>query len=263
MKWFRRKRDKKPHLDMSEYKMHLTMRAMCLFEHLTGKSFYESNEDDALIIMYCCFVSSNDVGVTYKAFEYFIEDKDVQNWLTREYLKEVRYLQQDFNPTGDVTTPEEEKKDNKDGATKATDVAAVLIIQGGLDPHYVYDEMRVWEIPHYYTVMENMKKEEYERERFFTYLSISPHIDTKKCKSPEDLTKFPWEKTSKEKATDDLQSKQDMILATLMAMNKKKEESTDGEPDTISRPGDTPAAVDETQAVGGSGEDGNSSQGLE
>lgn len=33
-------------------------------------------------------------------------------------------------------------------------------------------------------------------------MNISPHIDTKKCKSPEQLLPFPWEKAAKQKKFD-------------------------------------------------------------
>ena len=44
---------------------------------------------------------------------------------------------------------------------------------------------------------ENKKKEELELDRMWTYLNMSPHIDTKKCKGPDKLFPFPWEKEEK------------------------------------------------------------------
>ena len=48
-------------------------------------------------------------------------------------------------------------------------------------------------IPSLIAVLDKKKREEMENSRLWTYISILPHIDSKKIKSPTDLLPFPWE----------------------------------------------------------------------
>ena len=51
------------------------------------------------------------------------------------------------------------------------------------------------------------KKESLEKDRLWTYRNISPHINTKKCKSPDKLLPFPWEiQEKKEKQIKELEN---------------------------------------------------------
>ena len=75
-----------------------------------------------------------------------------------------------------------------------TDYATSLIIDYGVDAHYVMYEMKLWEIPLFFEAVSTKMMRDMEQKRFWTYLNIMPHIDTKKCKSPEALLPFKWEK---------------------------------------------------------------------
>ena len=57
-------------------------------------------------------------------------------------------------------------------------------------------EMELWEIQPYLNAADIQRKAELVEKRFWTYLTIAPHIDGKKIRKPEDLVPFEWEKKS-------------------------------------------------------------------
>lgn len=127
-------------------------------------------------------------------------DKKVAKWVTEQYENEAAI--KDML----VGIPDKEEDDNNNAngeddtkEVTMTDVVASLIMQYHLDPNYVMDRMQLWEIKPYFKCAENLKKAEMVEKRFWTYLTVMPHIDTKKCKSPEKLVPFAWE--AKEKST--------------------------------------------------------------
>ena len=88
-----------------------------------------------------------------------------------------------------------------------TDFATSLVIDYGMDAKYVMYEMDIWEIEEYFEAVNTHIRKEMELERFWTYIKILPHIDSKKCKSPEALVPFDWEReTRKKKAEQELKN---------------------------------------------------------
>lgn len=69
-----------------------------------------------------------------------------------------------------------------------------------MEPHYVNYELDIWEMGQYFDMIDLKTKKELIEKRFWTYLNMAPHIDTKKCKGPESLIKFEWEQEQKNKA---------------------------------------------------------------
>ena len=61
------------------------------------------------------------------------------------------------------------------------------------------DEMDISDIPVFIEAYEKKKREEMEASRLWTFLSVAPHIDTKKIRSVEDFFLFPWEIEGKKK----------------------------------------------------------------
>lgn len=203
--------------DFNKYKIKISVRSLCFFEMFSGRKYSEGIGEDILLFMYCVLMANNpELRFSYGAFEMLMNDADFSKWITGKF-NEISSFDNQIIPK-EVVVNNENKTE-----VSVKDVASMLIVKFGLDPRYVYDEMDMWEVEGYFKVIEDMRKERYEEKRLFTYLTISPHIDTKKCKGPESLMPFPWEKSSKEKAADDLKSKRDMILATLAKMNNKEE----------------------------------------
>ena len=210
-------------MDFDKYKFRLCIKACCLYEQLTGRNFFKlSAIDDIAELLYACLVVSNDnLLMTFDTFKTFASDKKVARWMIKEYSRISDFIKQ-FQK--DEEGEKEEKKDAEKDAEeiRMTDVAAALIVRHGLDAHYVMYEMDLWEINPYLNAAEEKKKAELVTQRFWTYLTLSPNINTKKIKSPEELVPFDWEKGNN-KAQKDLEENAAAAFAFLSG-NKKEEE---------------------------------------
>lgn len=183
------------------YKIALNVKSCCLFEQMFGKNFLKMTDDeDMLELMYCCVVVNNPtLMMTYKVFKEFIKDPKVAKWLEKEYRKISEFNSQIIGVV-EVKGVEEKGEENEEAdELTMTDVAAALIVRYGMDPHYVMFEMSMWEIQPYLNAAEIQRKADLVTQRFWTYLTIAPHIDAKKIKRPEDLVPFDWEKHENKK----------------------------------------------------------------
>lgn len=208
--WFKKKKkEEKPveipkKMDFTKYKMKLTIKSICMFEKLADKSFYKFEEDDALVLMYCVFVCSNGLVFNLSTFPYLLEDARVAKWLSAEFTKLLDFIGQFRKEVEDTQADSGETKD-----ITITSIANSLIVQYGVDAHYVMEEMGLWEIEPFYEAAESMVHEKYEEQRLWTYLSMLPHIDGKKLNKPEKLLPFPWEaENRKKKAEEELKNNQ-------------------------------------------------------
>lgn len=119
------------------------------------------------------------------------------------------------------------KKGNGGGGdeTTITKIASALIVQHHLDANYVMEKMQLWEVVPYFQVADDVRKMELVDKRFWTWLSICPHIDSKKIKSADQLFKFEWEKDGNKKTwyQEDLDKKTDLIKAFFEGQRKRKQ----------------------------------------
>lgn len=193
-------------MDWKNYKIKLTVRAMCLFEQMKNKSFFECDEEDALFVMYVAFIANNDLCMTYKVFLNMLEDKKVLGWIQRELEKYNKYNDQFNQAVSEI-------KESSDEVVFISQLAAQLIVSYGLPPDYVMNQMELWEFKEYFKAAEHRKKEQLTEQRLWTYLTILPQVDGKKMKSPEKLIQFPWETDKQKKsALEDLNSKSEQIM---------------------------------------------------
>lgn len=216
-------------MDFSNYKLRLNIKSCCLYEQITGKNFLKlGNEEEVLELVYCCLVANNpSLLMTYKVFQNLMTDKKVARWITKEYEKISEFNAQ--IRTKQVSEPAtEEKKEEPVEELNITDIASTLIIRYGMDAHYVMYEMELWEIEPYLNAAEIKRKNELVTQRFWTYLTIAPNINTKKVRSPEELVPFDWEK-KKEDVKKTLDDNTAAAVAFLRGNRNKKEEKEDGE----------------------------------
>lgn len=188
-------------MDFSQYKLRLNIKACCLYEQITGNNFLKmSTVDDMLELVYCCLVTNNpSLLMTYKVFQTLVKDKKVSNWINKEYgrLSEFSAQIKSSIKTDEKVEEGDEKAEDVEEVTM-TDVAAALIVRHGVDAHYVMYDMDLWEIEPFMNAADVQRKSDLITQRFWTYLTIAPNIDTKKVKSPEDLVPFEWEKRDEE-----------------------------------------------------------------
>ena len=209
MKLFRRKK-KVEGINFDKYKMKITIKSICMFEHLAGKSFYKFNDEDVVTLLYCIFVCSNNLDYRLSTFNYLLEDIRVSKWFGEKFMGLMDYIKQ--FPQKDV----EESESKSDESPYISDLASMLIINYGVDAKWVMEDMELWQIDNLFKAAEEKTKSHYEEERLWSYLSILPHVDGKKLSKPEKLLPFPWEKENrKKKAQTELKNNEYAIKHTI------------------------------------------------
>lgn len=214
-------------MDMGNVKLKLNIRAMCLFEEISSKSVMDiADEMDVFQMLYACLVTNNEEwsNMSFDVFTLACQNEKLVKALIKEYTKIEGYLKQ-FRI---ATAKEGEEHEDEGASMKISDAAYTLIAKLGIDPHYVMYEMELWEFKHYFEVYEQMQKDELIDKRLWTYIQISPHIDHKKCKSPEKMLPFPWEKEGKKEKERDLEKNKAGIMGFL---SKQKKKDGEGGPD--------------------------------
>lgn len=208
--------------DFDNYKIRLNVATARLFEQLTGKSFFKMGDSDSLQLAYCSLAANNDLTITFDVFLYMIENKKVADWLVKEMEKITKFQEQLKYVRNSKIEKLNEGAEEEIVSTDmmVSDFASALIINYGMDPHYVNYEMALYEMEDYFYAAEMKRRSDLEEKRLFTYLEMLPHLDPKKKRTPEDILPFPWEtREKKANAAKDLKDKQEMIMATFAAMN--------------------------------------------
>lgn len=212
--WFKKKEVEVPKpqkMDFGNYNMRLTIKAICMYEKMSGNSFFRFDmANDIVVLLYCIFYTSNNVEIKYSTFVKMLENEQVSKWVALKYKDIIEGVQQ-FSKSD-----KEDVEDVENGKLTMTDVATSLIIDYHVDAHYVMYEMNVWEVEPFFTACDASVKRRYEEQRLWTYLDVMPHIDTKKVKGPDQLLPFPWEKEMKKKKVEqDLKNNEYAIKHTI------------------------------------------------
>lgn len=187
---------KKNKMDLSMYKMKLNLKSICYFEKISGKSFFDFDEEDVIYMLYATFIVNNpDTNMPFNIFTGILENEQISKWIVSKYQDVITLIYQ-FNQSQDENKQEKFTMEN---SATMTDFATSLVIDYGMDVKYVMYDMDLWEIQEYYEAVNTHIKKEMEMERFWTYIKVAPHIDIKKIKSPEKLVPFDWEKEENKK----------------------------------------------------------------
>lgn len=205
-------------MKFDDYSLKITMKACMMYEQITGKNFFLLNtEEDAVYLMYCAFCVNNNQNITFNAFLILLEEKKVSVWFTEEYKRIGEFMAQ-FHINDKSSDDVEEEDNNKRELPNLTDTISALIFQYHLDINYVMEKMDLWEIMIYMKSADSQYKMEMEEKRLFTYIQVLPHIDGKKCKSPDKLLPFPWEKMDRKKRAEDELKKNEFAIKNTIGM---------------------------------------------
>lgn len=208
--------------DYQDFKLKINMKTILLYEEMSGKSFYEVGGEDIMLLIYCSLVVNNDLSITKNHFDIIMKNEKIARELMTKCQSELDFIQQ-FIKTDDKVKQETEEveKDNK-----VSNVVNMILLQNNLDINYVMYEMRLWELAPLIKTIEEKTKVDMVEKRFWAYLNICPHIDSKKIKGPEDILPFPWEKDNKKEAA--LKFMDDNNEAIKAFFNKNKKEDGEG-----------------------------------
>lgn len=214
-------------MDLSQYKMRLNVKSICYFEKISGKSFFNFNEDDIIYMLYATFLTNNpDTNISFNVFTGILENEQISKWMIGKY-QDVTSLISQFNKEQEMNKVEKFSMEN---TATMTDFATSLVIDYGMDAKYVMYDMDLWEIQEYYEAVNTYIKRKMELERFWTYIKVAPHIDTKKIKGPENLIPFDWEREEKKKKVNQDMENNEFAIKNMIGKNifgkpiEKKEE---------------------------------------
>lgn len=188
-----------------DYTLKLNIKSIVLYERLTNESFslFKPDIERVLPLLYSMLVANNDFTSTYEdAVEYLFSDEEFLSDLTKK-LESLLKFQSQFSTTNFYQEEIEEFKeeikiDKPEKPIFVNQLIPILVSDCGLSIEYVMNDMHYSEIDLYIHYKDEKYKAEMEDKRFWTYLSMLPHIDSKKCKI-ENLIEFPWEKDKKKK----------------------------------------------------------------
>ena len=161
----------------------INIKTLCLYERLTGKSALSvESEEDIFYMLYCIFVMSNHERIDFPAFCSLIENPKLLKELINQYEAYMKFNQQ-FNHQFQKEQPKEDNKDTKE-IPKITDLVGFCVSVIGIDPEYTMEKMELWELDNYIsTYLKHKEGEDKERlieNRLWTFLTMSPHITSRR-----------------------------------------------------------------------------------
>lgn len=182
----------------------LTVKAVIRWEQLTGRPFsslnYSDNEDVEKLL-YVSALCSADNPCTFEVFQSILKNQRLLKGFVQEIEKDGKIVAQ-FQQMHTNSLSGQES--GEPGYFK--DIVYMLI-QAGVNPHYLMNEAELCDLPELISAYERNKKEQMEASRLWTFLTILPHIDSKKIQSAKDIYPFPWEMDEeKEKANQTIQN---------------------------------------------------------
>ena len=182
-------------INNTEYKLKYTFRALMLFEQITNKMFTIETFTDQLIFFYCILVSSNTENtLTYDQFMNALDDNPS--------------LLQDFKKF------------------LITEIYQTLVIQCGISPDYVLDNMQMYEVQPLIQSMHLKYKESWEQSRMISY--IMAQVNSTKTLKPTDIIKFAWDEESNSEETNKVMSDGDIKRLRLKAQEYLQKVNTNG-----------------------------------
>jgi hypothetical protein len=193
-------------MEKLNYTLKLNIKSIVLYERLTQNPFasFTPTIENVLPLLYCMLAANNEFTSSYEeTVEYLFSDENFLSDLTIKLESLLKFQGQFSNATFYKEEIEEEYKEDKNKSNEdkpifISQLIPILVSDCGLDINYVLEDMHYSEIDIYIHYRDEKNKSSMEDKRFWTYLSMLPHIDSKKCKM-ENLIEFPWEKDKKKK----------------------------------------------------------------
>lgn len=191
----------------------MSIKSIVLFEKMTNVPFSDisfsedsilNNPEIFLKLLYCILLSheENNVNCTFEdACKNIFNDQNLvlfSSMITNEMnvLNQFIYNQQ-VKKIDSASLKENKTQEKKSVYMK--DLVPILILDCGLSPDYVLNELSYTDIDMYFKYREDKHKNDLEEKRLFTFLTVLPHIDGKKIKTPQKFYTFPWEKEDAKK----------------------------------------------------------------
>ena len=197
-----------------ELNLRLSMKSVLMYEKMTGKPFsLMENEEDIKIFMYCVFVCSTDLRITFPVFCNMLERKKFASKIEIEF-KRIWGFEQQFPHKADEP---QESGETVGKELKMTDYINTLVFDYGLSIDYCMNTMDLWELEALYEAAESHMHTDMEDKRLWAYIQMLPNFDKKhKNMTPEKFLPFPWEgENHKKKAEQGLENEKERAKTVL------------------------------------------------
>lgn len=211
-----------------KYNIRLNIKSIVLYEKLTQESFayFDGTIDKIIPLLYCMLVANNDYKETYEdTVRYLFKDESLMKDLGERLEKQMRFQSQFKTIFKEEEINLSDKTDNTSNEKQVfiTQMIPILVVDCGLDINYVLNEMQYTDIDLYIKYKDDKERSKLEEKRLFTYLTVLPHIDSKKCPI-EKFLPFQWEeKEKKEKGFREIEKNQHLLQEFLKTKNNKIE----------------------------------------
>ena len=203
---------------LKDYRLKVNLKAACEFEYLTGKPYNEMDgPEDIIRFFYCILTANNDIEFTYDIFLKLFNNKKVFSEVM-EAMDNIAKMQNQYNPLPKANKIYDDEEEGEE-KTKLwmNDVANYLIVNCGIDAHYVMYEMDLREIMGIVEQSIIKYRNDLDIKRYLAFLDMSPLRLNNKVKGPEDVMPFSWDKPkTKELGKDETSA----ALAFLKKTNK-------------------------------------------
>lgn len=175
--------------------LRLSLRAVCLYEQITARSFSTldlSDGADVEALSYALWYYATDEAQTLDRWRVALEAPSLATHLARELERVLSLLEQ-------LSIQRASASSEGEGDAQPAHMTPIITrLAYSLGAEFVLDRMELWELPHYLESEEQRRRQELEEQRLFTWLSMLPHLSKDSARSAEELLPFPWEAERKE-----------------------------------------------------------------
>lgn len=151
-------------MDMKDLKLNFNIKALLLYERLTGESFFSIDYEDSeqfKKLLYCCLISGSVTKYTYEVFENMINSsKKIASVLMNEFKEIIEFNKQFIS---DIAN---QNKNNQSESSKLADIIPILVKDCNLSIYYVMNDMQIQEIPTFINYSNRVKQEDLQLQRF-------------------------------------------------------------------------------------------------
>lgn len=189
-----------------------------MYEKMTGKAFGNLVEEEEIKkFMYCVFVCSTDIKISYPVFLDMLESKKFSRQIESEFKRIMEYTYQ-FSSNEKIEKHSSVDTDEQD--LSMTDYVNTLIVEYCVDADYVMNKMDIWELEGMYNAATSKVQNTMVDKRLWAYIQMLPNLDKKnKNMTPEKFLPFPWEKENIKKKQEKELEKETKVAKSLIGMD--------------------------------------------
>ena len=197
---------------------------------MCDKSFFDLADEDMPKLINCVVRANNDFNYTFDVFMSMLGNKRFADTVVTEFKKIFDLMQDLFNKSmASKNNEQPEDNEQQEKSPLISDLASRLVVNVGLSPEYVYNQMELWQMQDIFNAYEEKEHRRLEEQRLWTYLLLMPNLDSKKKVTPEQILPFAWDEDNKAKTVQEDFKRHESIIRSVLGLNKKDQESANSQ----------------------------------